>query len=98
MAQSDERPTPEALLEEAKREKRGKLKIFLGAFPGVGKTYAMLEAAQVHRREDIDIVVGVVETHGRVETEALLRDLEIIPRNRFFIAGVTSARWTLMPF
>lgn len=87
MAQSDDRPTPEALLEEANREKRGKLKIFLGAFPGVGKTYSMLEAAQVHLREGVDVVIGVVETHGRAETEALLRGLEVIPRQQIFYRG-----------
>ena len=76
----DLRPSPEAFLSAAEQEGRGRLKIFLGAVPGVGKTYAMLEAAQVRKREGIDVVVGVVETHGRLETEALLHDLEIIPR------------------
>ena len=78
----DLRPSPEALLSAAEQEGRGRLKIFLGAVPGVGKTYAMLEAAQVRKREGIDVVVGVVETHGRPETEALLHDLEIIPRRQ----------------
>ena len=78
----DLRPSPEALLSAAEQEGRGRLKIFLGAVPGVGKTYAMLEAAQVRKREGIDVVVGVVETHGRLETEALLHDLEIIPRRQ----------------
>jgi two-component system, OmpR family, sensor histidine kinase KdpD len=83
MAENDEaRPTPEALLDEAKKEGRGRLKIFLGAYPGVGKTYSMLEAARAHRREGIDVVVGIVETHGRVETEALLRGLDVLPRKR----------------
>lgn len=82
MTESDDRPTPEALLAEVNRERRGKLKIFLGAFPGVGKTYAMLQAAQVHLTDGLDVVVGVVETHGRVETEALLRGLEIVPRQQ----------------
>src|SRR5262245_54651562 len=87
MAQTEKRPTPEDLLEEAKRERRGKLKIFLGAFPGVGKTYAMLQAAQAHLAEGKDVVVGIVETHGRVETEALSRGLEIIPRQQIFYRG-----------
>lgn len=78
--QDDSRPAPEALLEEARKERRGKLKIFLGAYPGVGKTYAMLEAGHERRREGVDVAAGVVETHGRMETEALLRDMEIIPR------------------
>ena len=71
MAEDEGRPAPEALLEEARKEGRGRLKIFLGAYPGVGKTYAMLQAAQERRREGVDVVVGVVETHGRAETEAL---------------------------
>jgi two-component system sensor histidine kinase KdpD len=76
----DGRPSPEALLQEAEKEARGRLKIFLGAAPGVGKTYEMLSAAQAKRREGADVVVGVVETHGRKETEALLDGLEILPR------------------
>ncbi len=62
----DQRPSPEALLGEAAREGRGRLKIFIGAAPGVGKTYKMLTSAQTARSEGIDVVVGVVETHGRV--------------------------------
>ena len=76
----DNRPSPEALLQEAARESRGRLKIFLGAAPGVGKTYEMLTTAQAKRREGVDVVVGVVETHGRKETEALLTGLEVISR------------------
>ncbi len=71
----DQRPSPEALLAAAAQEGRGKLKIFLGAAPGVGKTYEMLQAAQARRHEGIDVAVGVVETHGRRETEALLAGL-----------------------
>lgn len=78
------RPDPDELLDrtvtEEKLQRQGKLKIFFGAAPGVGKTYAMLEAAQKRREEGIDVVVGVVETHGRKETEALLSGLEILPR------------------
>ena len=58
----------------------GKLKVFIGMCPGVGKTYAMLQAAGELRRQGIDVVAGVVETHGRLETEALLEGLEILPR------------------
>jgi two-component system sensor histidine kinase KdpD len=88
----DERPSPEALLAEAAKEEtarqgRGKLKIFLGAYPGVGKTYSMLQAAQERRREGLDVVAGVVETHGRVETEALLHGLELIPKKRIAYRG-----------
>jgi two-component system sensor histidine kinase KdpD len=76
------RPSPDALLAAALREEGrvGRLKIFLGAAPGVGKTYEMLSSAQARRREGVDVVVGVVETHGRAETEALVRGLEVIPR------------------
>ena len=81
-ADRDNRPSPDALLQQAQRESRGRLKIFLGAAPGVGKTYEMLATAQAKRREGIDLVVGIVETHGRKETEALLEGLEVIPRRR----------------
>jgi two-component system sensor histidine kinase KdpD len=80
MADRESRPSPEALLEAAEQEDRGRLKIFLGAAPGVGKTYEMLQSAQAKRREGVDVAVGVVETHGRQETEALLEGLEVIPR------------------
>ena len=70
----------DALLEPAVREVgRGQLKIFLGAAPGVGKTYEMLLTAQARRRDGDDVVIGVVETHGRAETEALLAGLETVP-------------------
>src|SRR5690349_9383853 len=77
-----ERPSPEALLEAARREERrvGKLRIFVGAAPGVGKTYEMLQQAQARKKDGYDIVVGIVETHGRKETDALLSGLEVIPR------------------
>ena len=79
---SDHRPSPEALLEAARREegRMGKLRIFVGAAPGVGKTYEMLQQAQARKRDGYDIVIGIVETHGRLETEALLEGLETIPR------------------
>ena len=83
------RPSPDALLKAAEREGRGKLKIFLGAAPGVGKTYEMLSAARKRRQEGIDVVVGVVETHGRAETEAQLAVLEVIPRRRVEYKGRT---------
>ena len=71
------RASPDALLTLANREGRGRLKIFLGAAPGVGKTYAMLQAARTALEGDVDVVIGLVETHGRQETEDLsarLRD------------------------
>ena len=64
------------------RSARGRLKIFLGAAPGVGKTYEMLSAARARDLEGVDVVVGVVETHGRRETEALLDGFEIVPRRQ----------------
>jgi two-component system sensor histidine kinase KdpD len=85
----NQRPSPEALLAAAKQERRGKLKIFLGAAPGVGKTYEMLMTAAQRRREGVDVVIGVVETHGRIETERLVRGLEIIPRRRVEYKGRT---------
>src|SRR5258705_1185317 len=83
-SQSDKRPSPDALLEAARREERrsGRLKIVVGAAPGVGKTYEMLQQARARKRDGYDIVVGVVETHGRNETEALLEGREVVPRRR----------------
>jgi two-component system, OmpR family, sensor histidine kinase KdpD len=81
---SDNRPDPDALLaslnREQQRAQRGKLKVFFGMCPGVGKTFAMLRAAQQELRDGLDLVVGVVETHRRAETEALLEGLPVIPR------------------
>ena len=81
---TEQRPSPEALLERARREdsREGRLKIFVGAAPGVGKTYEMLQSAHAKLKAGTDIVVGVVETHGRAETEALLQGLEVLPRRR----------------
>jgi two-component system sensor histidine kinase KdpD len=86
---SDQRPSPEALLEAARREERrsGRLKIFVGAAPGVGKTYEMLQQARARKQDGYDILVGVVETHGRKETQALLDGLEVIPRRRLEYKG-----------
>ena len=74
------RPSPDALLEQARCETRGRLKIFLGAAPGVGKTYEMLVSGRAKIADGFDVVIGVVETHGRRETQALLAGFEIIPR------------------
>ena len=80
----ERRPDPDLLLakvrQEDERSREGQLKIFFGAAPGVGKTYAMLEAAQRKRSEGVDVVVGLVETHKRKETEALLEGFEVMPR------------------
>ena len=74
------RPDPDALLAATARPGRGRLKVFLGMSPGVGKTYEMLRAARRRKAEGGDIVVGVVETHGRKDTQSLLRGLEVMPR------------------
>src|SRR5262245_6819209 len=88
---ADRRPDPDELLlrvrEQEARRARGKLKIFFGAAAGVGKTYAMLEAARAQRAAGVDVVAGIVETHHRVETEALLTGLEILPRRRVEYRG-----------
>lgn len=81
----DKRPDPDKLLDQIRREVRGKLTVFLGAAAGVGKTYAMLEAAHERLSEGTDLMVGWVETHGRRETEALLEGLPIIaPRSTIY--------------
>jgi len=83
------RPSPDALLAEAQREARGRLKIFLGAAPGVGKTYEMLSAAQARARDGVDVAVGIVESHGRKDTQALLTGLEAVPRRAVEYRGRT---------
>ena len=87
-----ERPDPDALLARVQAEEappRARLKIFFGAAPGVGKTFAMLESAQRLRAEGVDVVIGVVETHGRSETSALVAGLPVVPRRRVEHRGVT---------
>ena len=81
------RPSADRLLELAANEKRGRLKIFIGASPGVGKTYAMLAGAQRLMAEGKDVIIGVVETHGRSETAALLNGLEVLPRKSLVYRG-----------
>jgi two-component system sensor histidine kinase KdpD len=87
----ERRPDPDQLLqlvqEEEARSRQGKLKVFFGAAPGVGKTYAMLQAAREKRTEGTDVVVGSVDTHGRRETEALLEGLEVLPRKSLEYRG-----------
>ena len=95
----DHRPDPDALLAalhaDEVRAKRAHLKVFLGMSPGVGKTYAMLRAAQQERAAGTDLVVGVVETHGRVETEALLAGLALVPRKAVDYRGTRLAEMDL---
>jgi two-component system, OmpR family, sensor histidine kinase KdpD len=96
---TERRPDPDELLARVKeaetRQARGKLKIFFGAAAGVGKTYAMLEAAREQRAQGVDVVVGWVETHGRAETEALLEGLEILPRRTVEYRGTALAELDL---
>src|SRR3982074_534569 len=79
-----DRPNPDEILARMKREEtaaaRGKLKIFFGMCPGVGKTYAMLQAARQKQMQGTEVVIGIVETHGRKETEALTEGMPIMPR------------------
>jgi len=88
----DHRPDPDALLASLQRQEtraaRGQLKVFFGMCPGVGKTFAMLRAAQKEMRDGVKTVVGVVETHGRVETEALLAGLTLVPRRQIDHRGI----------
>src|SRR5215467_3479320 len=88
-----ERPDPDVLLAQMKRAEakstRGKLKIFFGMSPGVGKTYAMLQAAREKQAEGCEVVIGIVETHGRKETEALLEGMPIMPRLQIEYRGTT---------
>jgi two-component system sensor histidine kinase KdpD len=91
----DGRPSPEALLALAEREGRGRLKIHLGAAPGVGKTYAMLAAARRLVEDGVDLVVGLVETHGRAETAALVEGLELLPRRPVPHRGRTLSEFDL---
>lgn len=95
----DQRPDPEQLLKRIQAEEReatgSKLKLFFGAYPGVGKTYAMLEAARERKKQGVDVVVGVVETHGRPETAALVQDLEILPRKEIPYKGVVLREFDL---
>lgn len=95
----DNRPSPEALLEAIERAEdrahRGRLKVFLGMCPGVGKTYAMLEAARRELAAGREVVIGYVETHGRAETEALARGIPSVPRRQVEHRGVGLAEMDL---
>ena len=85
----DHRPSADALLERIKETERARLRIYIGAAPGVGKTYEMLQEAHALRTRGLDVVVGFVETYGRRETEAQLKDLEVVPRRTIDYRGVT---------
>src|SRR6266481_9944305 len=85
----DKRLEPEAFLDLVPQPQRGRLKVYIGAAAGVGKTYRMLEEAHQLRERGVDVVLGFVETHHRRETEALIGDLETIPRRNVSYRGVT---------
>ncbi len=89
------RPSPDALLKAAQREMRGTLKIFLGAAPGVGKTFEMLSEGATRQRGGTDVVLAIVETHGRAETQALIAPLEMIPRRGHEYRGQTLSEMDL---
>jgi two-component system sensor histidine kinase KdpD len=99
MARDDDRPDPDALLGQAKTEgartNRARLKVFFGASPGVGKTFTMLEAARRETLEGNDVAIGIIETHGRSETAALLEDLETLPRRKLEHRGVALEEFDL---
>jgi len=83
------RPTADQVLAKLQTPQHARLRIYIGAAPGVGKTYSMIEDAHAFKREGTDVVIGFVETHGRADTEARLTDLEILPRRRIEYRGVT---------
>lgn len=85
----DIRPSPESLLKIVEENERAKLRVYIGASAGVGKTYQMLEDAHALRKQGVDILIGAVETHGRVETEEQIKDLEIMPPKRIEYRGAT---------
>lgn len=80
MSEDDLRPNPEAMLAQANKHARGKLRLFLGMAPGVGKTYAMLSEAHQRHAAGLDVLIGWVDAHGRKDTEALLKGLDVLPR------------------
>ncbi len=84
---SETRPNPDALLAQLDRQTQGQLKVFLGAAPGVGKTWEMLASAQALAREGRDVLIGVVETHGRAGTERQIGDLPVLPRSAIAYRG-----------
>src|SRR5215211_4915385 len=82
------RPSPEHFLTLIRQQQRGRLKIYLGFAAGVGKTYEMLQEAHRLKRQGVDVVIGIIETHGRVETAALIEGLEQVSRRKIEYRGV----------
>ena len=94
----EDRPPPERFLALIREQQRGRLKVYLGFAAGVGKTYEMLQEGQRLKKQGVDVVIGIVETHGRCDTMAQISDLEQVPRRRIEYRGVGAAkRWTSMP-
>jgi two-component system sensor histidine kinase KdpD len=89
MIDENHRPSPESLLAKLKQTERARLRVYIGAAPGVGKTYQMLEDAHLLKKQGLDIVVAVVEPHGREDTKAMIGDLERVPMQRIEYRGVT---------
>ena len=89
MQNGETRPSPESLLAKLKAEEQARLRVYLGAAPGVGKTYQMLSDAHLLKRQGLDVVVAVIETHGRADTAALIQDLEQVPLKTIEYRGVT---------
>ena len=86
---SENRPSADALLARITETERARLRIYIGAAPGVGKTYEMLQEAHALRARGLDVVIGLVETYGRRDTEAQVKDLEVVPRRQIAYRGVT---------
>jgi two-component system, OmpR family, sensor histidine kinase KdpD len=86
--ETETRPTPESLLDRLERSQRARLRIYIGAAPGVGKTYQMLEEGHFLKKQGNDLVIGFVETYGRADTEVMIGDLEIVPRKAIEYRGV----------
>ena len=89
MIEGKQRPAPESLLAKLSEAEQARLRVYIGAAPGVGKTYQMLEDAHLMKKQGVDIVVAVVETHGREDTKAMIGDLECVPMRRIEYRGVT---------
>src|SRR3984893_15681876 len=89
------RPAAESILARVKEEGRARLRLYIGAAPGVGKSYRMLEDAHELRLQGVDVVIGFIEPHGRAETKALIRDLEQVPLRSLEYRGVTLSEMDL---
>jgi len=89
MTENGNRPSPESVLAKLNLGEQAKLRVYIGAAPGVGKTYQMLEDAHLMKKQGVDIVVAIVETHGREDTKAMIGDLECVPMHRIEYRGVT---------